>query len=690
MSKRFASIGPVVVAWLRQRHAGDKAQHSHTIGALSPPLLSSQTAGPMLQFFRNFFSSKAGVGVTLALLGVIALSFASGDIAHMNTFGGVAGGDRVANVGDERISTADLNRAANEALDRIKERDPTLTMPFFIKQNGLDRVLEELIDRFAVAGFAEDNGLRSGHRLIDSEIAMIPAFRGADGKFDEKLYQQALQQQGLTDKGVRDDLMQGLAARQILVPASFGASVPLQQAERYAVLLKERRKGAIGVLPSEAYAPQQNPTDAQLQQYYATNRDRYIRPERRVIRFATFGVEALGTPRAPTDAEIAARFQRDAAQYGAKETRSFSQVIAPTEAAAKAIAAEAASGTSLEASAKSKGLAAAKIATIDKASLSAQASAAVANAAFGVENGKIAQPARSSLGWHVMRVDSINRTPARTLAQVRGEIVTQLSGEQRQAAVSDLAAKLEDQFDQGSSLADAAKSLNLTVQTTKPITADGRVYRSANETAPPVLAPALSTAFSMEEGEPQLAEVQPGKVFLIFDVAEVTASAPAPLAEIKDDVRAGWILSKGSEAAKQAADRVLARIAKGMPLAQAMAEEKRPLPTPDRLDLGLADLRKMGQRPPPAIVLLFSMAEGTAKRLSGPSDNGWFVVQLENIEPGKLEANDPVIAMTRQQLAANVSNEYTDQLVKAIRKELGVTKNEKGIAAVRRQLTGGE
>jgi len=653
-------------------------------------MLSSQTAGSMLQFFRSFFSSKAGVGVTLALLGIIAFSFASGDVANMGTFGGVAGGDRVANVGDERISTADLNRAANEALDRIKQRDPTLTMEFFLKQDGLNRVLDELIDRFAVAGFAKDNGLRVGHRLVDSEIAMIPAFKGADGKFDEKLYQQALQQQGLTDKAVRDDLVKGLAARQILVPAGFGASVPQQQVERYAVLLKERRKGGIAVFPSEAYAPKENPTDAQLQQYYAANRDRYIRPERRVIRFATFGLEALGNPRAPTEAEIAARFQRDAAQYGAKENRKFSQVIAPTEAAAKAIAAQAASGAPLEEVARSKGLAAATLPTIDKAGLATQASPAVADAAFAAAEGKIAQPARSSLGWHVIRVDSVSRTPARTLAQVRNEIVAQLSAEQRQTALSDLAAKIEEQFDQGSSLADTAKSLNLTVQTTRPLTADGRVYRSAEGTAPPVLAPALSTAFSMEEGEPQLAEVEPGKVFLIFDVAEVTPSAPAPLAEIKDDVRDGWILSKGSEAAKQAADRVLARIAKGMPLAQAVTEEKKPLPAPDKLDLGLDDLRRMGQRPPPAIVLMFSMAEGTAKRLAGPADNGWFVVQLQDIVPGKLEANDPVIAMTRQQLTANVSTEYTDQLVKAIRKELGVTRNEKGIAAVRRQLAGGE
>ena len=48
----------------------------------------------------------------------------------------------------------------------------------------------------------------------------------------------------------------------------------------------------------------------------------------------------------------------------------------------------------------------------------------------------------------------------------------------------------------------------------------------------------------------------------------------------------------------------------------------KPLPAPDTVDLGLEDLRKMGQRPPAPIVLLFSMAEGTTKRLAGPDDRG--------------------------------------------------------------------
>ena len=85
----------------------------------------------MFQFFRNFFKTKLGLAIALAFLGLIALAFASADVSSTGTFGGIAGGDRVAVVGDEKISTADLVRGANNGIDRIREEQPTITMQSF-------------------------------------------------------------------------------------------------------------------------------------------------------------------------------------------------------------------------------------------------------------------------------------------------------------------------------------------------------------------------------------------------------------------------------------------------------------------------------------------------------------------------------------------------------------------------------
>ena len=93
-------------------------------------------------------------------------------------------------------------------------------------------------------------------------------------------------------------------------------------------------------------------------------------------------------------------------------------------------------------------------------------------------------------------------------------------------------------------------------------------------------------------------------------------------------------------------------------------------------------------RIPAPVVLLFSMAEGTAKKLRGTGDLVWYVVDLDSIALDKLQANDPLIAQAKAEISQSWSAEYAQQLVAAMRKEVGVERNETAIEAVRRQLLG--
>ncbi|MGI8943941.1 MAG: SurA N-terminal domain-containing protein, partial [Qipengyuania sp.] len=191
-----------------------------------------------MNFFRKFFKSKFGLAITLAFLGLIAFAFASSDVANTGTFGGVAGGERVAVVGDAKIGTAELSRAATNALDRLRQQNPTLSMQAFVAQGGLDTVIDQLIDRYAIISYSQEHGLRIGNNLLNSEMRQIPAFRGPDGNFSAETYRQAIAAQGLTDAMVREDIRAGLLVEQMLTPAGFGTVVPAKIAKRYAALFK--------------------------------------------------------------------------------------------------------------------------------------------------------------------------------------------------------------------------------------------------------------------------------------------------------------------------------------------------------------------------------------------------------------------------------------------------------------------
>jgi peptidyl-prolyl cis-trans isomerase D len=472
----------------------------------------------------------------------------------------------------------------------------------------------------------------------------------------------------------------------MLIPANYAAAVPQSLAVQYATLLKERRKGSIAVLPSDAFAPKGDPAADQLNGFYTAHRTDYLRPERRVVRYATFGEEALGTLPPPTDAQIAARYQKDAAKYQARQTRTFTQLVVPTEAAAKAVAAEVASGKPLTAAASAKGLATTTVGPVTQAEFAAQSSQAVANAAFAAKQGTLVAPTRGGLGWYLLRVDKLENNPGKTLAQAHDEISQALAAEQKKAAFADLAAKVEEQLDDGASLGEVAKSLKVEVKSTQPLTADGRVYGKA-ESAPPELSKALRTAFEMEEGQPQLADTGDGKTYLVFEATNIVPSAAAPLAEIKDQVVADWRKSEGDKAAKAAAQRVMQRLGGGQALAAALAAEKIALPPPQTVDMGRDDLAKQGQVPP-VLALMFSMAKGTVKRLEAPRNAGWFIVKLDDISLPALAKDDPLVGATQQQLAGVLGSEYAEEMVHAAQREIGIKKNEPAIQAVARQLTG--
>lgn len=642
----------------------------------------------MISFFRRFFASKIGLPLALAFLALIALAFAAGDLSGTQ-FSGVSGTDRLAVVGDQKIPLTEVSVAANTALDQVRQQNPTLTMPEFVAQGGLDAVISQLIDRYTVGAYARSYGLRAGDNLVNSEILKIPAFQGLTGAFDEKVYTAALQSRGLSDAVFRRDLEDGLLEQQLLRSAVAAPQLPEKIARQYAALVLEKRKGEIALIPSTAFAPTGNPSDSQLAAWYGDNRTQFIRPERRTLRFAVFGTDALKINAVPTAAEIAARYKQDAAKYAASEKRAVTSFVVPTEDAAKSLVARIRAGASLEVVAREAGFTASRTESRDRESLASATSFAFAQNAFKAAQGGIADPAQGTLGWYVARIDAVERTPARTLAQATGEITETLAKEKRTAAISESVGEIESEIDSGTALADVAKAYGLTLETTPALLANGQAFGQPNVQIVPQLASLLPTAFQMEESAPQLAEVTAGEQFVVFEVARIEEASAPPLAQVREGAIAGWKRAQGAVLAKQAADRILAKVRSGTPLAAALAAENKPGLQREAIDLERRRLLAQSQgRIAPPLVLLFSMAQGTTKTLEAPRDAGWYVVDLDTITTLPLSSEPQLVSQTRQSLAQTLPQEYRAQATAAMRKELGVTRNDAGIAAVRKQLSG--
>jgi peptidyl-prolyl cis-trans isomerase D len=159
----------------------------------------------MLGFIRSLTKSRIGVAFALVFLALIALSFAGADISGAK-FGGAGNADRAVTVGSAHIGTADVQKAMTNALENAREQNPGLTMKQFIAEGAMEQVVDSLIDRAAVIEWSRQGGVGMGvsDRLVDSEIAKMPAFQGPDGKFSQTAYKTLLSQKGVSDAVLRD------------------------------------------------------------------------------------------------------------------------------------------------------------------------------------------------------------------------------------------------------------------------------------------------------------------------------------------------------------------------------------------------------------------------------------------------------------------------------------------------------
>jgi peptidyl-prolyl cis-trans isomerase D len=644
----------------------------------------------MLSFFRRGITAKIMLGIlAIGLFAIVITGFGTGG----SGLGGVSGlgGSTVAKVGGESITTTEVQEEAQRQLRRLREQQPELDMARFLGAGGLEELVTQMLNQAAVVGFGREQGLSVSRKMVDAEIANAPAFRGLTGQFDPSVFQRLLQQEGISEAQLREDIARGMIQSQLLAPTSRSPHVPDAIVNQYASLLLESRTGIIGAVPTKAMGPGKEPTDQEVAAYYQKNRARYTIPERRVVRYALFGAEQVAAQAKATDAEIEAAYRQNPA-YAARETRRLAQVVLPTEVAARALAQKVAAGMPFAQAAAQAGFSATDIAIGEQTreAYARAASAAVANAAFGAAKGATVGPVKGPIGWHVVRVEDVRTIAARPLAAVRAEIATQIEQKKAQNAVQDLATRIENAITEGASFAEIAQANGLQVRETVPVTATGAAPGNAAWKAPPELQPLLQTAFDMEPNEEPVVEpIGNGQSFALMTIGGVTAAAAPPLAQIRDQVKMELIVRRASDRARAVATSIASKINAGTPPAEAFAQAAVRLPPVQTVSATRREVGRQDAQVPPPLKMVFSLPRGKARLVPAPDGRGWFVVYTQSITPGDASKEPAVAQAIRGQFGDIFGEEYRAQFTAAAAKVLKVKRNDNALAQVKQQLGGG-
>ena len=641
----------------------------------------------MLSFFRSLTKSRYGLILVFIFLGIIALAFAAGDITGVRSMGGGSGGNVLARVGDAKVTDVELRDRIDRFIRNAQREGQNVTMEQFLAQNGLELALDEMISGVALAEFAKDSGMRVSKRLIDGEIASNPAFFGLDGKFSQKAFDDLLAQNRIPPALLREGMTQDRYGNWLINRASIGTEVPEGVALPYASLLLERRTGVVGLVQSVAMDPGPDPDDKTLAAWYTSNRARYMVPQRRVVRYALVTPDALRAAATATEAEIAEAYRQAGARFAATEKRSLELVTALDQNTAGQIAAKAKSG-SLAAAAASSGLEARTFAGLEKAALAQQVSQAFADAAFAAQPNALVGPARIGPNWLVFRVTNVEQVAARTLDQVRGELADEVTQRKTAEALARTRQAIEDGVADGRTFDEAVRDAKLTAVRTPALTAQGENPDDPAYQPDPALAPILRAAFAVEQtgGDPELAPVAPDGSFALIAVDQIVQAAPRPLAQIRDRVKGDYLMDQAHQKARAAAASVVAKVQKGVPMQQALAEAGVTKGAPPKpFDMKRSEV--LGKPVPPYLQMAFSMAPKTAKLVEGPNRMGYYIVQLDAVEEHSAAGDKAAIEQVRGDIAQQLGAEQARQFIASIRNHLKVTRDEKAIARLRADLS---
>lgn len=514
----------------------------------------------MLAVIRAFAKSW----VAAVLIGLLIVSFAVfgvGDVFQTRAK------NEVVQAGARSITPAEFRAEWDRAKQNVEQQSGQQISNELAVENRLDvRILEMLADREAMAALIEKIGIRPADALVTREIQQIPAFFDPiSGRFDKRLYQEALGRANLTparfERSVRDDIAQAHLASGVVdglrPPRAYGALA--------VIFAQEARDVSVFAVGPAAVTPPSPPTDAQLTEFMKANSERLMRPEFRVLSVVRFSSAQVAGQVKVTEADIRKQFDFRKDSLNRPETRSLVQVPARDANIARGLADRLGKGEDAATVARSAGVD--PVLYADKPR-TAVVDAKVAEAAFGMANGEV-RVVQGDLGLAVVKVTAV--TPGRvvTLEEAR----PMLEAEARKTAAAEKVYEISQTYDDahagGANLDEAAAKAGVPVTTLGPVAEQG-----FDQTGRPVagLSPRLvQTAFRLPEGgESQIEEEAQGESFVVR-VDKIIPRALPPLAEVRQPLVRAWMSQEMARRLRAKADELAGRARKGEDIAAVAA-----------------------------------------------------------------------------------------------------------------------
>ncbi|TLU64934.1 peptidylprolyl isomerase [Enterobacter sp. MF024] len=497
------------------------------------------------------------------IFGIIIVSFILTGVSGY-LIGGSA--NYAAKVNDQEISRGQFENAfageRNRMQQQLGDQFSELAANEGYMKNLRQQTLNRLIDEALLDQYARELGLSISDDQVKKAIFVTPAFQN-NGKFDNSRYNAIVNQMGMTPDQYAQALRNQLTTQQ-LINAVVGTDFMLKgEADELATLVSQQRVVREATFDVNALAAKQQASDEEVKSYYEQNKNNFTAPEQ--FRVSYIKLDAAAMQENATDAEIQSYYDQHQDQFTQPQRNRYSVIQTKTEADAKAALDELNKGTDFATVAKEKStdIISAKnggdMGWLEDATTPDE----LKNAGLK-EKGQLSGVIKSSVGFLVARLDDVTPATTKPLADVHDEIAAKVKQEKALDGFYALQQKVSDAAsNDNESLAGAEQAAGAKAVTTGWF---GHDNLPEELNFKPVADAIFNGGLVGENGTPgsnsDIISVDGDRAF-VLRVSEHKPEAIKPLDEVKDQITALVKHNKAVQQAKLDAEKLLADLKAG-------------------------------------------------------------------------------------------------------------------------------
>ncbi|SHJ49836.1 peptidylprolyl isomerase [Halodesulfovibrio aestuarii] len=518
-------------------------------------------------------SQSWGVKLAFALIVVV---FVFWGVGSMN---GPSNSALIATVNDTAIMMPEFKRAYELQMNAIKARFPGIDESQFKQLKIGQQVLQGLIARTLLLQEAERLGMTVTPVELKTEIASIPLFQNAQGKFDPEVYKQMLAAQGMSAGSFERQFKEDLLTKKVRENAVISASVSDDEAHEAFVYASEKRSMDYILYSAVDFMKKATVTDDEIKAFYDAKIGRYAVPAQVVIKYLAITPEGLASTVTVDEAAAEAYYADNQSSFRKEEQADASHILVALDenASDKEVAAAtkkiekvlklARSGKDFGKLAKkySEGPSAATGGALGTFSRG-QMVKPFEDAVFSMKEGEISEPIRTRFGLHIIKLNKLEKARIPAFEEVKGQIMTKLAKDQAADKVTTTLDVVMEQMLSGKSLEDIAKEQKLTLMTSPEFS------REQAPVAVGVTKEAAEELFSVPAGTAVDTPLEANDGYVVARVEKSKPESSMPLeqvsASIKEQLVADKSVELAFEAAKGASTNVLAGNIDGQPKVQ--------------------------------------------------------------------------------------------------------------------------